>query len=280
MSCFGSLKNILIGFNADKDTATPAVSYGLSLASQAGSQATIHVFSIQLMMIGVFGGSFGQNIIASENRRLHDLAVAALEKAKAEAASLGVSFAARDTLANYPDAIKDFSLEARVHDLTILDADEDVLNLTHGLVETAIFNSGRPVIIVPKRIVKFSVRHVLAAWDGSAQAARALHDALLFLKRADKVELIGVTGEKTLVRGTDPTDMMRHLTHHGVRVSSLDLPAIQGDVGETLRRHASAVGADMIVMGAYGHSRLRQLVLGGATRSLLNESPVPLFLSH
>lgn len=87
-------------------------------------------------------------------------------------------------------------------------------------------------------------------------------------------------GEKDLGHTVLGAEIAPHLTRHGVEISVLNLPAFDGDVAETLRRHAKLTQADMIVMGAYVHSRLRQMVLSGATQSLLKDCPVPLFLSY
>lgn len=94
------------------------------------------------------------------------------------------------------------------------------------------------------------------------------------------MELISVTGEKDWRDTVPGAEIAPHLTRHGIGASVLNLPALDGDVAETLRRRAQLTQADMIVMGAYVHARLRQMVLGGTTQSLLKDCPVPLFLSY
>jgi nucleotide-binding universal stress UspA family protein len=141
-------------------------------------------------------------------------------------------------------------------------------------------DSGRPLIVVPQGHEVFAGDRILVAWDGSAKAARALNDALPFLRAASHVELVSVTGEKELRPAVSGADLAPHITRHGIKVGELTLPALDGDVAETLRHHDNLIRADMIVMGAYVHSRLRQMMLGGTTRSLLKNCPVPLFLSH
>jgi nucleotide-binding universal stress UspA family protein len=97
---------------------------------------------------------------------------------------------------------------------------------------------------------------------------------------ASHVELVSVTGEKDLEPAVFGADLAPHLTRHGIKAGELTLPALDGGVAETLRNHADLIRADMIVMGAYVHSRLRQMMLGGTTRSLLKNCPAPLFLSY
>src|SRR5690606_20730485 len=115
----------------------------------------------------------------------------------------------------------------------------------------------------------FSGDRIIAAWDGSEKAARAINDAMPFLRAATQVELISVTGEKDLTNSVPGAEIAPHLTRHGVNVNVLSLPSQNGDVAETLRNHAYLTRTDMIVMGDFMHSRLRQMILGGTTQSLL-----------
>ena len=126
----------------------------------------------------------------------------------------------------------------------------------------------------------FRARRIIVAWDGSGRAARAAADALPFLRAAEAVEVVAVTGEKDLPASVTGADIAPHLTRHGVNVTVQSLPALNCDVAETLRNHATLTRSDMIVMGGYVHSRLREMVFGGVTQSLLKQSPVPLLLSY
>src|SRR5215203_7023816 len=112
-----------------------------------------------------------------------------------------------------------------------------------------------------------------------ARGQRALNDAMPLLRAADAVEVVSVAGEKDLLGAVSGAEVAPHLARHGVNVSVENLVAKQGDVAETLRGHAGQFRADMIVMGAYAHSWIRQVVLGGVTQSLLKESPVPLLMA-
>src|SRR5215203_187649 len=104
-----------------------------------------------------------------------------------------------------------------------------------------------------------------------ARGQRALNDAMPLLRAADAVEVVSVGGEKDLSGAVSGTEVASHLARHGVNVSVENLVAKQGDVAESLRGQASLSRADIIVMGAYAHSRVRQIVLGGVTQSLLKE---------
>ena len=120
---------------------------------------------------------------------------------------------------------------------------------------------------------------VLVAWNGSAQAARAVNDALPFLQSAERVVVVMVNP----ARGdrTEGTDIARHLARHGIAAEITDIVTDRnGNVGNVLLSRATDEAADLIVIGAYGHSRLRELVLGGVSRALLGHMTVPVLMAH
>lgn len=140
-------------------------------------------------------------------------------------------------------------------------------------------NSCRPVIAVPfAGEFKTLGRRVLVAWNGSREAARATHDALPFLTQADKVMVLSVNapGEEHI----PGADISTHLARHGVCVEIHNRVLDDVGVGDAILNAASDYGADLLVIGAYGHSRLRELVLGGVTRHLLRHMTVPVLMSH
>ena len=240
---------------------------------------TVQAASLKLTVTHAFISAFAEGLVAAENRRLDGLARAVADSSQRAAAASGLACTAQAPQLAYPDLIRSFSSLARAHDLTVLDAEPIALALDRGLIEAVLTDSGRPLIVVPQGREAFAGDRIVVAWDGSAKAARALNDALPFLRAATQVELISVTGEKDLAHTVPGAEIAPHLTRHGVTVNVLALPAMNGDVAETLRNHAHLTRADMIVMGAYVHSRLREMMLGGTTQSLLKNTPVPLFLS-
>lgn len=277
-----NIHSILIGLTEEGDAQerSSALPYGLSLAREAGAHVTVQAASLKLFVTHAFIGDFAERLVAAENRRLNALAHAVADATQRAAAASGVACAVQAPHLDYPDLVKRFTSLARTHDLTVLDSEPVSLAVDRGLIEAVLTDSGRPLVTVPPARETFAGDRIIVAWDGSAKAARALNDALPFLRAAARVELVSVTGEKDLAHTVPGAEIAPHLTRHGVEVSVLTLPAQGGDVAETLRNHARLTRADMIVMGAYVHSRLRQMVLGGTTQSLLKSSPVPLFLSH
>jgi nucleotide-binding universal stress UspA family protein len=144
-----------------------------------------------------------------------------------------------------------------------------------------LFNSGRPVLIVPYiQKAGFSVKRVLICWDGSRASARAVADSLPLIARADNVQVLTVVTGKFDENDVAGADIAEHLARYKLRVELARLPAPDIDVPSAILSHAADVDADLIVMGAYGHSRLRDFVLGGATRGMLQSMTVPTLMSH
>jgi nucleotide-binding universal stress UspA family protein len=168
---------------------------------------------------------------------------------------------------------------ARYFDATIVQQPDPKDPRTADTIETVLLGSGRPVLIAPYIPVPPQLGTVIAAWDEGRPAARAVADALPLLTFADRVEIVSVTdagGDRPL-----PSEgMARHLARHGIRAEAARL--VRGEVGiaDTLLSHASDVDAGLIVMGGYGHSRLREIVLGGTTRTILQTMTVPVLMSH
>jgi nucleotide-binding universal stress UspA family protein len=121
---------------------------------------------------------------------------------------------------------------------------------------------------------------IMICWDGSRAAARAVADALPLLKKAEQVEVVIVSAKPTKTDEVPGADLGQHLARHGLRVDIKHITSPDIDVPSTILSYAADSSADMIVMGGYGHSRLREFVLGGVTRGLLESMTVPILMSH
>jgi nucleotide-binding universal stress UspA family protein len=121
---------------------------------------------------------------------------------------------------------------------------------------------------------------LMICWDGSRPTARAIGDAMPLLERAKSIEIVVVTGERDKSGEITGANMKRHLARHGINVEIKRIPAGQVDAQTAILAHAANSGAEFIVMGGYGHSRLREFILGGVTRGILRSMPVPVLMSH
>lgn len=169
---------------------------------------------------------------------------------------------------------------ARHFDLSVVSQPESG-DARMSLVEALLFDSGRPVIMAPS-IYRGPVKldTILVAWDGGKEAARAIADAMPILRRAREVQLVAVVEPRKRGAVDLPGfNIARHLARHGVH-AELKRIATDLDPGDMLLSHAADIAADMIVMGAYGHSRWREWLLGGATRRIIHSMTLPAFLSH
>jgi nucleotide-binding universal stress UspA family protein len=180
----------------------------------------------------------------------------------------------------------DPALHARHADLTILgqrDPDNDEMAMLRPQPEQVTFASGRPILVVPYAGRFDSVgRRVLIAWNASREAARATADAMPLLASAETVTVMAVDPQSTpRGHGDLPgADIALNLARHGVRAQVERTVSAGVPIGETLLSRAADLGADLLVMGAYGHSRVRELLLGGATRSILASMTIPVLMSH
>ncbi len=173
------------------------------------------------------------------------------------------------------------ALHARYADLVVVGQAQP--DAGDAIVSAAIFGAGRPVLVVPYAGTFATVgRRALVGWNASREASRAVHDAMPLLAAAESVTVSAVNPRRGLGgHGEEPgADIARHLARHGVRVTVEHTVAPEIGAADILLNRASELSADLLVVGAYGHSRLREVLLGGVTRSLLREMTVPVLLSH
>lgn len=187
------------------------------------------------------------------------------------------------------DALSGLSMRARYCDLVIIgqsNRDEPSPAVMADFPGSVIIQAGRPVLVLPHSGALPSIgNQVLVAWDGSRESARAIHDALPLLKEAKRVHLLVVNPDHAnkngdQAHGAEPgADMALHLARHGITLELHTRTTVLG-VGETILQVAQELSCDLIVMGGYGHTRFREMILGGATRTVLEKMMVPVLMSH
>ncbi len=284
-----AFKDLLVHLDNGPRSATRLV-IAAALARRFGAQLT-GVYVVDIPSAEFFYGA-AMPLAAGGAERVVDQI-----RAEAIAAAEPIELAFRETLrregldggwrlveGNLPATV---ALHARYADLTVLgqaNPYEQRDGLGHDAVAVAtVMASGRPVLAVPFA-GEFPTlgERVLVAWNASREAARAVNDALPLLREASAVTVLAVNPRRGINGHGDvpAADMALHLARHGVRAEAAHTVANDIPDGEALLSYAADIGADLIVSGAYGHSRARELVFGGVTRTLLAEMTAPVFLSH
>jgi nucleotide-binding universal stress UspA family protein len=169
--------------------------------------------------------------------------------------------------------------QARLADLTVVphpDAGEDVSS--SDALHAVLFDSGRPVLISPQKAPGSIGTRVCLAWNGTAESASSVIAAMPWMQKADGVAILSADGYQR--RGPGAPELAAYLGLHGIRAEIHTFKSVGGSVGAGLLAAANDFGCDLLSMGAYSHSRLRQLILGGVTRDILRHMTLPVLLSH
>ncbi len=267
-----------------KPTTTDVISYATSLGQLTESRVSCFV---PKLLIKVPSTLFGKSLInvpamaAREMQKSEENAHALLKVFETEADKHGILYEIvreQGLSAELPALAAEY---ARFRDVTILPIHfDDFVNRWD--TEAVIFKSGRPAILVPEGRVprEAALNAVTVAWDYSRAAARAVADAIPILRRAKVVHVVTVLHEKSFDITRKTHDIGAYLARHEVTASTHEIDAAGRPIGDVLQQFIDQYRIDLLVMGAYGHSRLREFVLGGATRSMLADPPIPLLLSH
>lgn len=203
------------------------------------------------------------------------------ERFRADAAKRGLEVEAVTSLDHSRGAVSCIADHARLHDVIVTGADGRGHMSDRMVAQDLLFQTGRPQIVVPTAWRgSFAGRRIVVAWDNSPVAARALFDALVLLPEVEVVHLLTIGGEKAIHSALAADVTAQMLSRRGISFHAVER-ALQGrPVGTAMQDAAIELGAEMLVMGGYAHSRLRDLVLGGATLSVMADPRLPVLLSH
>jgi len=275
------IKDIVVGLSmgGPRDVAAD---YALSLCPAFEAHVTGIAFAFEPVVPGTVFGSMPYELIETsraEGRKAAEGAVARFEHA---ARNAGEAFESRILDTTVVGAAELFGRIARRHDVAVLkQAEPDKEGAEDLIIEAALFRSGRPVIVVPYiQKTGLATDRVLVAWDGSQTAARAIGDAMPFLERAKAVDIVIVAEERKGGDEINGANMSKHLARHGVAANVKRIAKGDLAIEDVLLSYAADSGADFMVMGGYGHSRLREFILGGVTRGILASMTVPVMMSH
>lgn len=173
---------------------------------------------------------------------------------------------------------------ARYADLTLVTPHaEDFGAMQSWVVNGALFESGRPILLLPPGPVTFPAgKKVMIAWDASVEASKAVRDAIGLMQAAESVDAVLIDPVPSFEgHGPEPgADLAAYLARHGIETTIHRLPKEGKETGELLRRTANDLAADLIVMGGFGHSRLRERIFGGTTTSMMKQVTVPVLMAH
>ena len=260
----------------------PAGDYAVSMAEIFEAHLLAVAVSYDPIIPGTVMGGIPPEIIEGQRRESGKKARTAMARFEQAAKRAGISSETRVINESLQGAADTIGRIGRRFDLIIVgQPDRQKSSADQVVDEGVLFESGRPVIFVPfiqKGAAKLD--RIMICWDGGRAAARAVADALPLLKKAKQVEVAIISDKPSKSDEVPGADLGQHLARHGFKVDVKHITSPDIDVPSTILSHASDSSADMIVMGGYGHSRLREFVLGGATRGLLESMTVPVLMSH
>jgi len=274
------LKDVVVNLSG-RASLDFAADYAISIAATFGAHVTGIAFLYEPVIPDGTLGGVPVDLIELQREENSKIARDAISRFEAGVKKAGVASETRQLDATFGGAATRFAQVARRFDISVVAQAQREQGATDELIiEGALFESGRPVIVV-SYIQKsgLTLERVLACWDGGRTAARAIADAMPFLERAKAVDLVIVAEERKNDEITG-VRMSEHLTRHGVAVSVKRIAKGDLAVQDVILSYAADSGADFMVMGGYGHSRLREFILGGVTRGILNSMTVPVLMSH
>jgi nucleotide-binding universal stress UspA family protein len=276
------LKDLLVHVPTTQP-ARPVVNYATSLAAKFSARLDAVAFGYEPINAELTfeGAAAVAAVMELQRERALQDADTALKVFEAAAKLQGITYASRKAAAIPAEAAETIGSLARLYDLTIVAQPEARASAMYNLApEAVLFNSGRPMLMVPYIHERaFEANRIMVCWDGKRAAARAVLDAMPFLSAAETVEIIAINEDSEATEVTAAA-LATHLARKNIAAKAERLTAERGEIHNTILSAAADRGAQLIVMGGYGHSRLREFVLGGATRGVLQSMTIPVLMSH
>ena len=275
------IKDIVVNLSVTKGGG-PASDYAVSIAGAMNAHLAGVAFVYDPIVPVSATGYIPAEVIERQQADNEADAKAAIDRFNQATKRAGVAAEPLTITASLAGAGEQFGRIARRFDLAVVgQAEPETSTIDDIIAETTLFESGRPMIVVPYiQRTPLKLDNVMVCWDGSRQAARAIGDAMPLLAKAGKVEIVIIADEPGKEDEIAGVDMGQHLARHGLKVDLERIPRGDVDVADALLSYAADSGADFLVMGGYGHSRLREFVLGGVTRSILRSMTVPTLMAH
>lgn len=276
-------KNLLVHIPSERPIRS-IIDSSVSLAVASGAQLdAISVgYEAAVIDIAAIGATQLDTMILEEQRKALVRADAALAVFEAEARNAKIKYSYQSISALPDEAADIVSTAARLYDLSIvLQPNLNIETFDNTIPEEVLFQSGGPVLFIPHiHSGPFLPRHIGIAWDGSRLAARALRDAMPFLDQARTISVISVDESRLTPVDLASAKVMAHLARRGLKANAIRLAADDTDIDQTILSAAADEGFDLMVMGGYGHSHLKERFLGGVTRGMLQSMTLPTLMSH
>lgn len=263
---------------ADEELNERPLAYAAELAAGLEAHLAITLGIAKVYVAYPQTDAVSQAVIDGLNDHLRKTGDETAERMRAAAMEKGASVASEVFQAPGSSLIMSFAERSRTSDLVICRAADPGNALVSEVAEEMLLETGRPAIFLPAdSAAKGVLNRVMVAWDGGAKAARAVGDAIQLLERAGSVEIVMITEDERDRRSA--TALQAHLARHVPQVTLKVISPGRGRTGDVIIDCARASGADLLVAGAYGHSRLREFIFGGTTARLFNDPPCPLLMS-
>ena len=274
------IKDLIVNLSTDAGDTT-ASNYAIPLAREFNAHLAAVALAYEVVPIAMLGDDGSAELIEQLLKEGEDAAKSAVATFEGAIRGSGISAEARWISTSFAGAGDSFGRITRRFDLSVVrQTRSDEKSPNSLIIEAALFDAGRPMLLVPYGYTSgCKLDRILVCWDGSRSAARAVGDALPFLTRAKAVEVV-IVGDRPKSKEIPGADIAHHLARHDVKVEVRSIAAAESDAASILLSHASEISADLMVMGGYGHSRLREFVLGGVTRSILAKMTIPTLMSH
>ena len=275
------IKDIVVNLSVTEE-GSPTADYAVSVAGALDAHIAGIAFVYDPIVPVSGSGYIPAEVIETQQADNEAGAKAAIDRFAEATRRAGVAAEPLTISASLAGAGAQFGRIARRFDLAIVgQANPQASSVEDIIAETTLFESGRPMILVPYiQKAPLKLDNVMVCWDGSRPAARAVGDAMPLLAKAGRVEIVIVGSERGKQDEIEGADMGQHLARHGLKVEVHRISGGTIDVADALLSHAADSGTDFMVMGGYGHSRLREFVLGGVTHTIFRSLTLPVLLSH
>jgi nucleotide-binding universal stress UspA family protein len=279
------IKDILLALTSfPTPTEARSIENAVAMAQNFGAQVSAIAFEMDIQLpIGLYTDPLGiSGILAADRKRSADNARNLLSIFETTARARGIAHVHGLLRCAPLEISKRLVQEARFRDITMVPLKEGAA-AERDIAELLVFESGRPILVFPddsRRKLATSLGNVAVAWDNSRPSTRAVVDALPILQQAKRVRVFSVIDDKPITEAEGGAGLASYLMRHGVDTVAEDVKSHGQAISGVFEKYISEHEIDLLVMGAYGHSRLREFILGGATRSILSHCPTWVLLSH